>query len=184
MLIENISATVVTLAGQFTISPGGTLTIPYSSLEFDRNFIGYVDAQQLRILDAEESFTLNSLPRFSQNQLFPAQTLTAGQVYTPMTNNGSTPVLLWLAPFQNSRLYLYVSTGELTMSITDSPDGGATFFPVPDFTAISAASTTAGGVTTPGQTSVYLPRGLCLIAVTLTGGSAGGTGYVAYSRQS
>lgn len=184
MRIENISATVVTLAGQFTIAPGGQLTVPYSSLEFDRNFIGYVDAQQLRILDAEESFTLNSLPRFSQNQLFPSQTLTAGQVYTPMTNNGSTPVLLWLAPFQNSRLYLYVSDGTLSASITDSPDGGATFFPVPDALVLSASATTSGGVTTPGQTSVYLPKGLCLIAVTLTAGTSGGTGYVAYSRQS
>ncbi len=178
MLIENISASPVTLAGMYTLAAGQQLTIPYSALEYDRTFIQNVDAQNLRILDAEESFTIASIPRFSQGQLFPAQTLTAGESYTPTTSNGTAPILLWLAPFQNSRLYLYVSSGDLELTIEDSPDGGVTFFPVPDAPAMQVSAST-----TAGMTSAYLPKGLCLMKVSLSSVN-GGTGYVSYSRQS
>ena len=182
MLIQNISSSPVTLAGIYVIAAGQSLTIPYAALEDSRTFLQQVDAQNLRVLQAEESFTLASMPRFTQGQLFPAQTLAAGEAYTPTLNNGTTPILLWLAPFQNSRLYLYVSSGDIELSFLDSPDGGATFFSAPDAPSMQATATTSGGVTTAGTVSALLPRGLCLLQVTLHS-TNGGTGYVSYSRQ-
>ena len=178
MLIENISANTITLAGIYAIPAGGTQIIPYSDLEDDRSFLGYLDAQQLRILDAEESFTLRSVPRFTQGQLFPAQSVVAGTPLIPLVTGTQTPIVLWVAPFQNVRLYLNVSSGDVTATIQDSPDGGVTFFPVPDAPTLTATYSGTG----TGLTSALLPNGLCAIQVTLTSQN-GGIASMSYSRQ-
>lgn len=182
MQLQNISASVITLAGSYTLQSNTTMDIPYNALEDDRNFLSYVDAQQLRVITAEESFTLASLPRFTQGQVVTPQTLTVGETYTPVVNNGSAtppPVTLWLAPFQYSRLYLNVTSGDMTVTIQDSPDGGTTFFPVPEAGSISASATDANG----GKASMLLPQGLCLVQF-IFHSTGGGTASLSFSRQS
>lgn len=179
MILQNISPNPITVAGSYTIPAGGTLTVPYSALEDDRTVIGYIDAQELRIVDAEESFTFRSIPRFTQGLLFPSQTLEANETYTPTLSDGVTPVVLWVAPFQNVRVYLNVTSGDMTVTVQDSPDGGTTFFPIPDAPVIQAQASDANG----GKVSAILPGGLCLLKFILTSQN-GGTASVSYARQS
>lgn len=177
MLIQNISANVVTLAGQYTIAAGGDLNIPFQSLKNDTSFLSYLDNQSLIITQAEESFTLDDIPRFTQGTVFSNVTVLANTPYIPMTNNGTTPITLWLAPFQNSRLYLQVTAGDVEVTLIDSPDGGVTYYPIPDAPILSANINTNGGLT-----SIYLPKGLVLVKFTLNSQN-GGTATLKYSRQ-
>ena len=180
MLIANISAVPLTLASIYTIPAGGQATIPYTALENDRSFVGYVDANQLLILDAEESFTLGSLPRFTQGMWFPPQALTAGQTgITPTIGTTSNPVTLWVAPFQVVRVYINVTAGDLTATFQDSPDGGTTYYPSSDLPTLTATYSGTG----TGLESVLLPAGLCLLKPILSSAN-GGTGNLYYARQS
>ena len=175
----NISSNPITLAGIYTIPAAGTLEIPYSAIENDRTVIGFIDAHQLLVVDAEESFTFASIPRFTQGQLLASLALTAGETnYTPLVTGSTDPITLWVAPFQNVRLYLNVTSGDATVTIQDSPDGGTTFYPVPDAPTVQASYTDANS----GKTSVLLPSGLCLIQPLLS--SVGGaTLTISYTRQ-
>jgi len=179
VLIQNISPNPITLAGVNVIpANGGSLDIPYYALEDERKLLGYLDAQQLRILEAEESFTLRSVPRFTQGQLFSSQAVGAGGTLIPTISGTATPLVLWLAPFQNVRLYLQVTEGDATLTVQDSPDGGVTFYPVPDAPAMQAQATENG----PGLTSARLPQGLVAIQCTITS-QQGGVCSLSYSRQ-
>lgn len=176
MILLNVSAAPVTLAGEYVVQPGQTITLAYSVLETDRNFLSYIDAQQLRIISAEEGFTLFSVPRFTQGTWIPSTQVLAGKTQTPMTNNGTTQLTLWVAPFQIVRLYLNVLQGDMSVALFDSPDGGTTLYPVLD-PAIQGQTTSMGGLST-----YLLPQGLCLLTCTLSS-MQGGIALVQYSRQ-
>lgn len=183
MLLQNISSQPIVLAGSNTIAAGATAIIEYWVIEDDRNFVGYVDTQQMLVLDAEESFTPRSLPRFTQGTAFGpisvAADTTLAAPLIPQGPSGTRPYCLWLAPFQYARLYLQVTAGSVTLTIQDSPDGAANFFSLPDAPVLSA---TYGDVNN-GKVSAVLPQGLCLVQFLLTS-VTGGTCTVKYSRQS
>lgn len=179
MQILNISPSPITLAGSYTIAANAQVDVPFASLLDDMSFVSYVDSNQLRIISAEESITTRMLPRFTQGTWVPSQAVGAGVTLVPKVGTTSNPVLLWVAPFQFVRIYLNVSQGDMTVTLTDSPDGGTTFYPIENVPTLSATYTTAG----TGLASILLPAGLCLLQPSLSS-TNGGTATVFYARQS